>query len=122
MIVYSVVAGRELFVAGFFTTAGCQVSNGFARYSIAGTPFDFDGDGRSDFSVWRPSDGTWYLGLSSTGAMNVQPWGVATDKIVPADYDNDGVTDMAVYRPSEGKWYVIYSATSSINQPACSVL
>ncbi len=67
--------------------------------------FDFDGDGRSDVSVFRPSNGVWYLLNSNTGFASVQ-FGISTDKIVPADYDNDGKTDVAVYRPSNGTWYL----------------
>lgn len=67
------------------------------------TAFDFDGDGKSDISVFRPENGIWYLFNSSTGFTGVQ-FGVATDKIVPADYDGDGKYDVAVYR--SGTWYL----------------
>ncbi|MBA4123392.1 MAG: VCBS repeat-containing protein [Acidobacteria bacterium] len=73
---------------------------------ITSTPrrvFDFDGDGRSDVSVFRPSNGGWYLLNSATGFASVQ-FGISTDKIVPADYDGDGKTDVAVYR--SGTWYL----------------
>ncbi len=71
-------------------------------------PFDFDGDGRADVSVYRPTDGTWYLLRSTHGFTGVR-FGISTDKIVPADYDGDGRTDVAVYRPSDGVWYTLQS-------------
>jgi Tol biopolymer transport system component len=36
------------------------------------TPFDFDGDGRSNVSVFRPSEGVWYLLRSMQGFAGVQ--------------------------------------------------
>ena len=76
------------------------------------TPFDFDGDGRSDVSVFRPSDGVWYLNRSTQG-FSVTPFGISTDAIVPADYDGDGKTDIAVFRPSTGTWYILNSQSQS---------
>lgn len=69
--------------------------------------FDFDGDGVGDISVFRPSNGAWYLLQSNAGFTGVQ-FGISSDVIVPADYDGDGKTDIAVYR--SGTWYLLRSA------------
>jgi photosystem II stability/assembly factor-like uncharacterized protein len=73
---------------------------------------DFDGDGRADISVFRPSDRTWYLNQSTNGFSATQ-WGLSTDKLAPADYDGDGRTDISVYR--DGMWYWLNSSTGSFN-------
>jgi Tol biopolymer transport system component len=78
------------------------------------TPFDFDGDGRSDYSIFRPSDSTWHLALSQSGGYYAQGWGLSGDKIVPADYNGDGKTDLAVFRPTENNWYIFNSSNGSI--------
>jgi hypothetical protein len=58
---------------------------------------DFDGDGKTDLAVYRPSEGNWYLNRSTAGFTAVH-WGISTDVIVPGDYDNDLKTDLAVFR------------------------
>jgi hypothetical protein len=62
---------------------------------------DFNGDGSSDVSVWRPSNGRWYL-----NGVGSQPWGQSGDIPVNGDYSGDGTTDMAVWRSSNGRWYI----------------
>jgi CubicO group peptidase (beta-lactamase class C family)/(2Fe-2S) ferredoxin len=69
--------------------------------------FDFDGDGRTDISVFRPSDRVWYLNQTTDGFAAAQ-FGLSTDKIVPSDYDRDGKTDIAVFR--DGTWYWLNSS------------
>ncbi len=75
------------------------------------TPFDFDGDGKADLSIFRPGTGFWYL-LGSQNGLVSQQFGIAADKLVPADYDGDGKTDIAVYR--NGTWYLLRSSAGFI--------
>ena len=74
---------------------------------------DFDGDGKIDISIYRPSLGQWWLNKSSTGNTNAFQFGAVNDKPVPADYDGDGKTDVAIFRPSTGFWYVLRSSNGT---------
>ena len=79
-------------------------------------PSDFDGDGRADVVVYRPSNGSWYLRYSSSnysvGNWGIYQWGLASDVPLRADFDGDGKTDLVVYRPSTGEWLVRHSSTN----------
>lgn len=73
---------------------------------------DFDGDGKTDLSVFRPSEGNWYT-QGSTAGFSVINWGLATDTLVPGDFDGDGKADQAVFRPdaniANNDFYVLKS-------------
>jgi hypothetical protein len=75
---------------------------------------DYDGDNRTEFTVFRPSNGTWYIFQSRTQQFSAVQWGQSGDKLVPADYDYDGITDIAVFRPSNGTWYVRRSSDNGL--------
>jgi hypothetical protein len=77
------------------------------------TLFDYDGDHRSDFAVFRPSMGSWYVQQSTAGFFGVN-FGADIDRIAPADYDGDSKTDFAVYRPSTGVWYILNSSDGTV--------
>lgn len=97
--------------AGTFTIMpnGCHQ----AIEPTIGRLFDFDGDGKSDVSVFRPSSGNWFIQNSGNGSYNFQLFGVTGDMITPADFDGDGKTDIAVWRPSNGAWYRLNSSNGT---------
>ncbi|HEY0458629.1 MAG TPA: FG-GAP-like repeat-containing protein [Pyrinomonadaceae bacterium] len=107
----------KIVLAGY-TIVGSSGADFNANFAVARylaiptrlTRFDFDGDSRTDISVYR--GGTWYLNRSTAGVLGFQ-FGLNTDLIVPADYDGDGKTDIAVFRPSEGNWYCFNSGSGS---------
>jgi hypothetical protein len=74
---------------------------------------DFDGDGKTDLSVYTPSTGLWTVEKSSDGSQANLYWGLPTDVVVTGDYDGDGKSDYAVWRPSNGVWY-IYGSSSGV--------
>ena len=103
--------------------------NGFVQsehfvtvYSITrnapATPLDYDGDGKSDLSVFRPSNAVWYS-LDSSLEFKADGWGLSTDKLAPADYDGDKKTDIAVWRedasnPDLSYLFILQSSTNTL--------
>ncbi len=67
----------------------------------------------SEYAIFRPADGDWWIFNRRTNAYFTVHWGAAGDKPVPADYDYDGITDYAIYRPSTGTWWVHRSSNDS---------
>lgn len=78
-------------------------------------PGDYDGDGKTDFCVFRPSEGNWYvLETANNNQMAVYSFGANGDQPVPGDYDGDGVTDLALFRASNLTWYVYKIGSGTI--------
>lgn len=105
---------------------GSNFNSGFAYVTTWGTagdkivPGDYDGNGKSDITVFRPSDGNWYSIQSNRAdqvgtVLTTFGWGLNGDVPQPADYDGDGRTDYAVFRPTEGTWYLSNSNNGTYN-------
>ncbi len=95
------------------------------------TVVDFNGDGKTDFAVLRPSANapgaqyTWWIQNNGATDFTAAPLGLrAIDVPVPADYDGDGRSDIAVFRfqntgaggsnADAGNWYILESSTNQI--------
>ena len=70
-----------------------------------GNIFDWDGDRKTDFNVFRPSTQAWF-DFSVSQSAAARNFSRGTDKLVPADYDGDFRTDYGLYRPENGLWVV----------------
>jgi hypothetical protein len=75
------------------------------------SPFDFDGDGKTDIGITRPNGGIkeWWISRSSDSNVFSTVFGVDSDISAPADFTGDGKTDIAVFRPSNGNWFILRS-------------
>jgi uncharacterized repeat protein (TIGR01451 family) len=69
---------------------------------------DYDGDGKADLALFRPTTAQWVV-LRSTAGAQLGQFGAQGDIPVPGDYDGDGKTDYAVYRPSTAQWFIMRS-------------
>jgi hypothetical protein len=84
------------------------------NYSIInGAPFDFDGDAKTDLSIFRPNAGEWWYRRSMDNESRAFQFGNGTDKINAADFTGDGKADIAFFRPSTGFWFVLRSEDNS---------
>jgi len=104
-----------------FPTGG-QLTPGAPNLPATAAPqkavVDFNGDGRTDYSVTRNQGGllNWYSAINGSSETRFVQWGVQNDIPVPEDFDGDGKDDLAVWRsgnPSEAGFYILQSGSNT---------
>jgi hypothetical protein len=76
---------------------------------------DWDGDGRREVAVYRPSTNSWMLDVNMDGKADrvFQLAGMTpTDVPLAGDWDGDGKDTPGYYRPSDGTWHLFNSLAS----------
>lgn len=78
------------------------INVGLTNGDSVGSEGDYDGDGKMDYTITRPSGSAiqWFVLKSSDSTVLSFPWGLtATDQVLPGgDYNGDGKDDPAVAR------------------------
>ena len=84
---------------------------------------DFDGDGKTDYSVIRNVGGgqsgqvRWFIATNSTNTISAFDWGLGSDFYTPVDFDGDHKTDIAVWRagaPNNSFFYILQSQSNTV--------
>jgi hypothetical protein len=98
--------------AQFGTAGDIPVPGDYGPSSPSGAP-----DGRADFAVFRPSNGTWYVSRNRDGVVSqATQFGTNGDIPVGGVYGDLNINSpFAVFRPSNGRWYVDVNNDGSVN-------
>ena len=82
---------------------------------------DWNGDGKTEIGVFRPSIGWWFVDVNGNGTWNgcgtdgCYNFGIAEDLPVTGDWNGDGFTEIGVFRPSIGWWFLDYNGNDTWN-------
>ncbi len=111
----------------YFNVHTTNFAGGEVRGQIVNTvndaPLDFNGDGRTDFGVVRPTaalGGTqtrWFNLTNATPQVETQTdFGVITDSVTPGDFDGDGKDDIAIWRSQadNSTFFILQSSTNTL--------
>jgi hypothetical protein len=102
--------GRTALVGGYFND---RLQGGAWLYTAV-APADFDGDGASDRTVFRPSNGVWYSRFAG-GSSVATVFGSVSDLVVASDFDGDMKTDIATWS-APGWWRIVPSSQQIVRQ------
>ncbi|MDQ3132458.1 MAG: VCBS repeat-containing protein [Acidobacteriota bacterium] len=112
-------SGDNSYQIGIDTFAYTPTTGGTPRDA----PVDFNGDGKTDYAVYRNLTGAtngqlrWFYNLNVPNSPTVAlDWGLATDTVITEDFDGDLKDDIAVWRPgvpTVAAFYILNSQTNT---------
>jgi len=73
------------------------------------SPFDFDGDQKTDIGIYRPGPSEWWINRSGNGQTLALQFGAPGDAVVAGDFTGDGKADVANWHPADGFWFILRS-------------
>ena len=82
---------------------------------------DWNGDGKTEIGVFRPSIGWWFVDVNGNGTWNgcsidgCYNFGIAEDLPVTGDWNGDGFAEIGVFRSSTGWWFLDYNGNDTWN-------
>jgi hypothetical protein len=89
------------------------------QIKIATTPFDFDGDGRTDIRVLRPGENGFYILNSKSNSMSFNSLaGSNTVNSATDDYDGDGRGDLLTFFTSGNArmWRILQTGSNTVRE------
>ncbi|HEX8196275.1 MAG TPA: S8 family serine peptidase [Pyrinomonadaceae bacterium] len=103
------IAGQDFYVY--------QIGEGPSCTPSTTQVLDFDGDGRTDYSVIQNSGGSliWHI-MSIYGNYKAVNFGLSQDVPVPADFDGDQKTDIAVWREGAQSYFYVLNSRDNTFQ------
>ena len=105
------------------TWSGCSTDRCYNFGIFEDTPVtgDWNGDGKTEIGVFRPSIGWWFVDVNGDGTWSgcgtdgCYNFGISVDLPVTGDWNGDGYTEIGVYRPSIGMWFLDYNGNDTWN-------
>jgi len=67
---------------------------------------EIEGDSKDEYTVFRPSEGSWYIATTTSAVSSKFQWGLPGDTPVPGNYRSTTFGELGVFRPTDGTWYL----------------
>lgn len=95
------------------TYSSVPIYTGTYTLAVRKAPFDYDGDGMSDETVYRRANGKFYEKRSRQGGVSIKWAQGNVYRPITADFDGDGITDLALtfLHGQRIGWYFVPSIT-----------